>query len=771
MEHGSGNKHSHKRQDANRTKPHDNEGRHAESKRDHNGRQRTESQDAQRQGTDHRTKQSGNKQGTTHSGGHHQRRRSDKRSSAPSKEQRNGEQPHGSRPDNGTASPRGDGEDRRQRPNYGNKSKPSVATGSSDLPGTDRSADREPRTNDLGPGRRRRRNNQNRGYTPVGDISKRADVQQPVKRTEIDGESAEHKSSAGPTPAVAEVEITMTDSSSEASAASTPTEPTAAETSSDETAPTQSEITKAPEVEVAGPPKPIAEVDEESALRESVAESAHAVSEVTVGELSPAAETASPSTDATNAESTPDQAAHADSEIEVPDDCTTTPAGPVAEVAEPAEDVATSVPSSETATVAPSTEETTPSATSQDVSEIASDAEEDNANPAEGAGDAPATVRVEDSSPVAEGETSKPAQKPTAVSPASSEASEKLTLDTVESFSDLLRYIEELDGDLRPFEMRRSSPARIAVAKSIDLTPFQDRIAAVASRDTKLATALALLLTTEKSELSGTARKNITELAARILTQHPAFIGDEPLQDRVAQLRTETVDTETLSQTVVRVENLVGRPFDGRESMKAPALQALQDNAVHIVVLLAGSAAQWDLPQYIDALADEVWDAVTVQSGTTADREKLATIPKSTRRAAAVIVGSARERIRAVESERDSALARVDIAHAENARLIGELEAARLRVEDLETELSGVRAALDEEVNARRSERMSSTNSFEILRVDTAKLIADQIEVLEDALDALKHGHTQVTDEFVSRSVIKFRKGLNALQPDAVEDK
>ena len=66
---------------------------------------------------------------------------------------------------------------------------------------------------------------------------------------------------------------------------------------------------------------------------------------------------------------------------------------------------------------------------------------------------------------------------------------------------------------------------------------------------------------------------------------------------------------------------------------------------------------------------------------------------------------------------------------------------------------------------------MSSTNSFEILRVDTAKLIADQIEVLEDALDALKHGHTQVTDEFVSRSVIKFRKGLNALQPDAVEDK
>ncbi|MGW5339857.1 hypothetical protein ACWEQD_15750 [Rhodococcus pyridinivorans] len=570
---------------------------------------------------------------------------------------------------------------------------------------------------------------------------------------------------------MAEAEITMSDPSSEASAASIPIEPTATETSSDETAPTHSEISETAEVEVASPADPIADVDEESTVRKSVAESPHAVSEVTVEEPSTAAETTSLPTDVTDAESTPDQTAHADFETEVPEVCTIATAEPVAEGSEPAEDVATPVPNSEATAVAPSTDETAASVASSSNDEGASETEKVDAEPTEEASGAPATNPTEDSLPVVEVGASEPNQKPTDVASAPSEAAEKLTLDAVESFSDFLRYIEELGGDLKPFEMRRNTPARIAVAKPIDLTPHQDRISALAARDTKLATALALLLTTEKSELSGTARKNIAELAARILTQHPAFIGDEPLQDRVALLRTETADTETLSQTVVRVENLVGRPFDGRESLKAPTLQALQDNAVHIVVLLAGSAAQWDLSQYIDALADEVWDAPTVQSGTTADREKLATIPKSTRRAAAVIVGSARERIRAVESERDSALARVDIAHAENARLMDELATARGRVKELELKLSGVRAALDEEVNARRSERMSSTNSFEILRVDTAKLIADQIEVLEDALDALKHGHSQVTDEFVSRSVIKFRKGLNALQPDAVEDK
>ncbi len=770
MEHGSGNNHSRKRRNANHAQPQDNEGRPSERKGEHDGRQHAESQDAQRQGAGQRAKRTVKKHGATHSGGHHQRKHSDKHSYS-AKEQRNVEQPHGSRPDNGTAGPHGNGEDRRQRPNHRNKSKPSAAAGSSGLPGTDRSADREPQTNALGPGRRRRKDNQNRRYTPMGDISKRVDVQHPVEGTETDGESAEHRFVAGPTPAVAEVEITMTGPSSEASAASPHTEPTDAQASSDESTSTQSENPEVAEVEVATPFSPVTEADGESAAPELVSEPTHAVSLVTVDEQSPAVETTSPSSDVVNAERTLDQATGTDSEIEVPEGDTTATTEPVAEGSEPADYVATSVPNSKATAVAPSTDETAASIASSSNDEGASETEKVDAEPTEEASGAPATNPTEDSLPVVEVGASEPNQKPTDVASAPSEATEKLTLDAVESFSDFLRYLEELDGDLKPFEMRRSTPARIAVAKPIDLTPLQDRIAAVAARDTKLATALALLLTTEKSELSGTARKNIAELAARILTQHPAFIGDEPLQDRVELLRTEAADTETLSQTVIRVENLVGRPFDGRESLKAPTLQALQDNAVHIVVLLAGSAAQWDLSQYIDALADEVWDAPSVQSGTTADREKLATIPKSTRRAAAVIVGSARERIRAVESERDSALARVDIAHAENARLMDELATVRGRVKELERELSGVRAALDEEVNARRSERMSSTNSFEILRVDTAKLIADQIEVLEDALDALKHGHTQVTDEFVSRSVIKFRKGLNALQPDAVEDK
>lgn len=505
----------------------------------------------------------------------------------------------------------------------------------------------------------------------------------------------------------------MTESSPEVPPVSAPAE---SETLADEANRTEPEITTVPEADATTPPEPVTETDEEPVEHKPVVGPTPAVPDVTETVPTVAAETTSMPTDPTEAETHSDEADPSEPEfVETPDG------------------------------------ETAPTSVLV-VDRLPAD-------------------RSEDSPSAVDTDTSQPARTPTDVMPITSETAEKLTLDTVDSFSDFLRYIEELDGDLKPFEMRRSSPVRIAVAKPTDLKPLQDRIAAVAVRDTKLATALALLLTTEKSDLSGTARRNVTDLAARILTQHPAFAGDEPFQDRVARLRTETADTETLSQTVVRLENLVGRPFAGSEPLKAPVLHALKDNAIHAVVLIAGSAAQWTLPQYIDALADELWDVESVQPGTTADREKLASIPKSTRRTAAVIAGSSRDRIRAVESERDSANARVDIAYAEKARISEELAAARGRVEELDKELADVRAALDIEAGARRSERMSSTNSFEILRVDTARLIADQIEVLEDALDALKHGHTQVTDEFVSRSVIKFRKGLTALQPDAAQDK
>lgn len=473
----------------------------------------------------------------------------------------------------------------------------------------------------------------------------------------------------------------------------------------------------------------------------------------------------------TDADTPSDEVASTEPEIvETPVADTVSPATPVVEVAERVEEATAEVPSSEIAAVPEPTDAEPISAAIPEIEEIAPNSSDEDTHSTEESVDTPSTDQSENSSSIVEVDTAQPAGIPSDTSPVPSETTEKLTLDTVEFFDDFVRYIQELDGDLKPFEMRKNSPARITVAKPTDLSATQDRIAVIAARDTKLATALALLLTTERSDLSGTARKNVTDLAAHILTQHAAFVDDEPFRNRVAQLRTGDADAETFSQTIARLRNLVERPFAGSELLKTPALQALLDNAVHIVVLLASSAAQWDVSRYIDALAEQVWDVDTVYPGSATDREKLASIPKSARRAAAVIVRCSRERIRAVESERDAARVRVEASQAEVVRLSEELAATRNRINELDAEIVDAHTALQQEASARRSERMGATSDFEVLRVDTAHVIAQQVESLEDALDALSHGQTQITEEFVRRSVNALRRSMSALQPRTTQD-
>lgn len=59
---------------------------------------------------------------------------------------------------------------------------------------------------------------------------------------------------------------------------------------------------------------------------------------------------------------------------------------------------------------------------------------------------------------------------------------------------------------------------------------------------------------------------------------------------------------------------------------------------------------------------------------------------------------------------------------------------------------------------------MGATSDFETMRIDTVRVISQQIESLEDALDALRHGQTHITEEFVSRSIRKLQQRLSTLQ-------
>ncbi|WP_280439397.1 hypothetical protein [Nocardia cyriacigeorgica] len=390
----------------------------------------------------------------------------------------------------------------------------------------------------------------------------------------------------------------------------------------------------------------------------------------------------------------------------------------------------------------------------------------------------PAAPNHADTDVPSEPGTTAPSTEPAAVASAEPDARETsdltqrvpATLDQVESFPDFLMYLRRVEGELKPVALPKGSSARTALTKPVALDDFDDLIAEIAARDPKLGTTSALMLTAEKSNLGATARKNVAALAARMLGSHPAFAADSAFGNRLGRLAAGDLEDEALARSIVRMQNLLTADFDGKAAMKAPALQSLADNAAQTLVLIAASAADWSLDGYIDAFADTTWGVTDAAGESASAREKIALLPKSARKAVAHIVSAMRARSAAVEAERDRVAHRLDTALAATERMTAELATARAHAAELEAETAGVRAELQRETEARRSERMGATSDFETMRIDTAQVIAKQIESLEDALDALQHGQPQVTEEFVRRSINNLRRSLTTLQPPAMKD-
>ncbi|MEU1950835.1 hypothetical protein [Nocardia rhamnosiphila] len=280
------------------------------------------------------------------------------------------------------------------------------------------------------------------------------------------------------------------------------------------------------------------------------------------------------------------------------------------------------------------------------------------------------------------------------------------------------------------------------------------------------------MLTADRSALSGNARRNINELAARILSNHRAFALDTSLSELLPGLREQTADAVAVSRTVGRIRHLLDQDFAGKKALKTVGLQSLTDNAAHTVVLIAASAANWDAAQCVDIFADNIWGAgVSPIPAPHRVRERLATLPKgATRATASLLVDSTRDRVHSAEAERDRALAQIEAAQGDRERWAAQLATAQARNDELEAELKRIRTVADKEADARRSERMSATSDFETLRIDTARTLEQQIESLEDALDALGHGQSQVTDEYVRRSVTHLRRSLTTLRSAAQQD-
>jgi hypothetical protein len=96
-------------------------------------------------------------------------------------------------------------------------------------------------------------------------------------------------------------------------------------------------------------------------------------------------------------------------------------------------------------------------------------------------------------------------------------------------------------------------------------------------------------------------------------------------------------------------------------------------------------------------------------------------------------------------------------AHAEAENLSGQLARALLSVQQLEIELRSAR----EEHHASASH---AGNDYEVFRARIVRLLNAQLQMLGDALHAVRHDAHEVTDEYLERVMEALRREVSSLK-------
>ena len=103
-------------------------------------------------------------------------------------------------------------------------------------------------------------------------------------------------------------------------------------------------------------------------------------------------------------------------------------------------------------------------------------------------------------------------------------------------------------------------------------------------------------------------------------------------------------------------------------------------------------------------------------------------------------------------------------ADEQSQALSAELDAERQRAAQLASELAALRKALTAERSSRVVDQSHHVDDFETLRTRVLRQLSAQADLLADSLHALRHGSTDIAEEFVDRSLTAITKEVTQLK-------
>ena len=263
--------------------------------------------------------------------------------------------------------------------------------------------------------------------------------------------------------------------------------------------------------------------------------------------------------------------------------------------------------------------------------------------------------------------------------------------------------------------------------------------------------------------------ERLRDLALLALGQHPVFrVWSEELAD---PRRTPELTVEVVREAVQKVSGeTLGLP---EEQFKQSDRDRLLRNAISCLSLVRVLQHDWTLDHFIDETRAAIWSSDAPKA---VGLEKAAGLLSASRDAGLIgLVAEAYEaRVRArdreiqrLKQDAEREARRVEILETQNREASKREQALTARAEAFSADIVRLRKELDAERDNRVVDKSHATDDYETLRTRVIRRLTGEIDLLTDALHALRNGASPVAEEFLDRSLLALSREVEQLKDAA----
>lgn len=321
-----------------------------------------------------------------------------------------------------------------------------------------------------------------------------------------------------------------------------------------------------------------------------------------------------------------------------------------------------------------------------------------------------------------------------------------------ESVRELIQYAYNNPGRKLVF------PRADLFSLSSDEQSKQDEVLIIknlATGDPFLAVPPTLLAAVAQQDVDHRAVQRILELVVVALAENRVF---EQVVRRLASNSPETAVTaqEISALAEERAHEALG--LKKSSDVMSAQRQRLRVNAVITFELFQILRDQWTEDQFVKDMATLVWrtsPSTRISKGTAAllatakNTEALGRLSRHFEQQ----FGCAKRAAADALAQRAFQERRAEHAELAGKTLAAELDASRAQIADLEQTIDSLGRELRRERSNRAVDKSHHVDDYEALRTLIIRRLTAQVELLSDGLHALRHGSTQVAEEFVDRAL------------------